>query len=171
MTTQQFFTKTFDFFNNPRTALIIIVLFFLGFFLTEGLTTGFGNNFLAFGPTNDENGNPTQFMGIKLSSWNLVGIAYALIFFTTVLATYYRNVVGLNIHSFVFNAAITYVPFSKFWTYLILLVDPLINIILYVILFYATATFQIQYIIPQFLASYITDLPFVLKWLKGKTFV
>jgi len=164
-------TKVFDFFNNPRTALIIIVLFFLCFFLSQGLTTGFGNNFLSFGPTNDENGNPTQFMGIKLNSWNLVGIVYVLIFFTTVLSTYYHNVVGINIHAFVFNAAITNVPFSKFWTYLILLVEPLINIILYVILFYATATFQIQYIIPQFVASYITDLPFVLSWLKGKKFV
>jgi hypothetical protein len=135
------------------------------------LTTGFGNNFLSFGPTNDELGNPTEFMGIKLNSWNLVGIVYVLIFFTSVLSTYYQNVVGLNIHSFVFNPAVTEIPYSKFWTYLILLVDPLINIILYVIKFYATATLQIQYILPQFLASYITDLPFVIKWLKGKTFV
>ena len=171
MNIKNVFTKVFDFFNNPRNALIIIVLFFIIFFLSQGLTTGFANNFLSFGPTNDELGNPTQFMGIKLDSWNLVGMVYILIFFTSVLSTYYQNVVGLNIHSFVFNPAVTEIPYSKFWTYLILLVDPLINIILYVIRFYATATLQIQYILPQFLASYITDLPFVLKWLKGKTFV
>ena len=42
---------------------------------------------------------------------------------------------------------------------------------LYILQFYATATFQIQYIIPQFLGNYITDLPFTLKWLNGKKFI
>ena len=163
--------SVFEFFNNPRTALITILVFFLGYFLTQGLTTGFGQNFLAFGPTEDENGNPTYFMGIKLDNWNIVGILYVIIFTTTVLQTYYFNVVGTNIHAYVWNAAVETVPYSKFWTYLVLLVDPLISIILRVINFYATATFQIQYIIPQFIASYFTDLPFVLKWLGGKKFI
>ena len=51
------------------------------------------------------------------------------------------------------------------------IIDPIIQIILYIIRFYATATFQIQYIIPQFIGSYITDLPFTLKWLNGKKFI
>ena len=171
MTASNLFAKIFDFFNNPKNALIIILLFLLGFFLTQGFTTGFGNNFLAFGPTNDQLGNPTQFMGIKLESWNLVGIVYVIIFISTLLQSYYFNVVGINISSYVFNAAVTKVPFSKLWTYLILLINPFISIILYIIKFYATATFQIQYILPQFIASYIVDLPFVLSWLKKKTFV
>ena len=94
-----------------------------------------------------------------------------MIFICTILQVYYNNVVQTNIHAFVWNAAIEIVPFPKFWTYLVLLVDPLIQIILYIIRFYATATFQIQYIIPQFVASYFTDLPFVLKWLNGKKFI
>lgn len=164
--------KIFNFFNHPRTALLIILIFLFTFFLTQGLTTGFGNNFLAFGPTKDEKtGEHTTFMGIKLSTWKNVGLVYAIIFISTILQVYYNNVVGTNIHAFVWNAAIETVPFPKFWTYLVLLVDPLIQIVLYVIRFYATATFQIQYIIPQFVASYFTDLPFVLKWLNGKKFI
>ena len=164
--------KIFNFFNHPRTALLIILIFLFTFFLVEGLTTGFGNNFLAFGPTKDEKtGEPTTFMGIKLATWKNVGLVYAIIFISTILQVYYNNVVQTNIHAFVWNAAIEIVPFPKFWTYLVLLVDPLIQIILYIIRFYATATFQIQYIIPQFVASYFTDLPFVLKWLNGKKFI
>ena len=166
------FKKIFNFLNHPRTALLIIFIFLFTFFLVEGLTTGFGNNFLAFGPTKDEiTGKDTVFMGIKLKNWKKVGQVYAIIFTSTILEVYYNNVVHTNIHAYVWNAAIEYVPFPKFWTYLVLLLDPLMQIILYIIKFYAIATFQIQYIIPQFIASYFTDLPFVLKWLNGKKFI
>ena len=166
------FTKMFDFFNNPKTALLIMLIFLIAYFLTEGLTTGFGNNFLSFGPTKDEQtGEPTMFMGIKLNSWSSVNVVYLIIFISTILQSYYGNVVGSNLHAYVFNPAVDTVPYSKFWTYLVLLIDPLITIILYIIQFYATATFQIQYIIPQFIGSYITDLPFTLKWLNGKKFI
>jgi hypothetical protein len=165
-------TKIFNFFNSPRTALLTILIFLISYFLAQGFTTGFGNNFLTFGPTNDEiSGKPTTFMGIQLESWSNVGLVYFIIFISTVLQVYYNSVVSTNIHSFVWNAAIKVVPFPKFWTYLILLIDPIIEIILYIIRFYATATFQLQYIIPQFIGSYITDLPFTLKWLNGKTFI
>ena len=165
-------TKIFDFFNSPKTALLIILIFLFSYFLAQGLTTGFGNNFLTFGPTKDEDtGKSTMFMGINLDTWNNVSLVYVIIFVSTVLQTYYNSVVGTNLHAFVWNAAIEVVPFQKFWTYAVLLIDPIIQIILYIIRFYATATFQIQYIIPQFIGSYITDLPFTLKWLNGKKFI
>lgn len=163
--------KVLDFFNNPRTALIVILIFFLAFFLSEGLTVGFGNNFLSFGPTVDSDGEPTKFMGIELDSWNKVGLVYVIVFIACILNSYYGWVVGSNIHAYVWNPAVTEVPFNKFWTYLILIINPLIQIILYVITFFATATFQIQYIIPQFIANYLMDLPFTLMWLKGKKFI
>ena len=166
------FTKMFEFFNNPKIALLIMLIFLFAFFLSQGLTTGFGNNFLTFGPTKDEQtGEPTTFMGIQLDTWNNVGLVYVIIFISTVLQSYYGNAVGGNLHAYVLNPAIDTVPYSKFWTYLVFMTDPLISIILYIIQFYATATFQIQYIIPQFIGNYITDLPFTLKWLNGKKFI
>jgi hypothetical protein len=164
------FSKLYDFFNNPRTALLIMLVFFLAYYLSIGLTVGFSNNFLSFGPVKDKEGNHTKFMGIDINSWKLVGIVYVIIFISTVLQSYYQNVVGQNIHAYVYNTAVKKVPYSKFWTYLVLLIDPFINILLSIIRFYATATFQIQYVIPQFIGSYITDLPFTLKWLAGKKF-
>ena len=164
-------SSIYDFFNNPRTALIIILIFFLVFLLSEGLTVGFGNNFLAFGPTKDINGQPTQFMGINIDTWTKVGVIYTITFIASLLSAYYETNIYSNIHAYVWNPAVKEVPFSKFWTYIILILNPIIQILLYIIRFFATATFQLQYIIPQFVASYIVDLPFTLKWLSGKTFL
>ena len=166
------FKKIFDFLNNPRTALLIMVIFLLAYFLSEGFTSGFGNNFLSFGPTTDNTGAPTMFMGIKLNTWSNVITVYFLIFITTILRSYYYNVIGTNVHTHIYNPIPDFViPYAKFWTYLVLMIDPFIGIVLYVINFYAIATLQIQYIIPSFIASYIVDLPFTLKWLSGRKFI
>lgn len=150
--------------------MIIILVFFLGFFLVQGLTKGFDKNFTKFGPTKDENGEPVKFMGAKLDSWTMVGIAYILIFLSTIIRSYYGNVMGENLHSYIWNRAITNVPFSKFWTYLIFLIDPLIQLILTVIDFYSLSTFQIQYLLPRFIGAYIVDLPWTLKILGTKIY-
>jgi len=158
-------------FNNPKTALLVILIFLIAYFLSEGLTGGFGNNFLSFGPTIDEStGKPITFMGINLDSWKDVCIVYMIILLSTILQSYYSNVVYKTLYPYVFNPAVDIVPFSKFWTYLILIIDPIIYITFRIIIFYATATFQIQYILPQFLGSYIIDLPFTLHWLNGKKY-
>ena len=62
-------------------------------------------------------------------------------------------------------------PYNKLLTYVITLIDPFIKTLLYIIEFYATATFQLQFILPQFLGAYITNLPFTLHLLKQKTFI
>jgi hypothetical protein len=161
----------FNFLTSPKTALIILLIFFLGFFLAGGLTGSFDNNFLAVGPTKDENGKPAKFMGLSLDTWNKVGVVYAIIFISAVLEKYYTNIMNQKIISHVTNNTITKVPYSKLWSYLILLVDPFINTLLLIIRLYATATFQIQYIIPQFVAAYLTNLPFIIKLLASKTYI
>lgn len=163
--------KIYNFFNNPITALLIMLFFFIGYYLSIGLTIGFGNNFLSFGPTKDKNGEYIKFMGIEINSWKLVGIVYTIIFISTVLQTYYKNIMSDNINSFIWNKAVNFVPHSKSLTYLVLLIDPFINMLITIIRFYATATFQIQYVIPQFIASYLIDLPFIIKLLSSKKFI
>ena len=112
-----------------------------------------------------------MFMGLKLDSWTTVTAVYTIIFIATILQGYYSNVVEINLHSYVWSTGNEIVPFNKIWSYLVLLLNPFVNILLYIIRFYATATFQLQYIIPQFVASYIVDLPFTLKWLGSKKFI
>ena len=167
---KDFAKKLLRFLSQPSTALLTILFFLLGFFLSEGLYFGFGNNFVAFGPTNDTKGEPTKFMGISLKSWSDVSIAYVIIFISTLLQSYYGWIVSNNISSYVFNPTVKLIPYNKFWTYLILIINPIITTMLFVINFFATATLQMQFIIPQFLANYLANLPFTLSWLNKKKF-
>ena len=50
-----------------------------------------------------------------------------------------------------------------------MLLDPLFNTLLYIITFYATATFQIQYLLPQLLGTYIINIPYILLWFSNKS--
>ena len=160
-----------NFLKSPKTVLIILLIFCIGFFLGVGLTGEFDNNFVAFGPTKDENGKPAKFMGMSLDTWNKVGSVYAIIFISAVLEKYYNNIISQTIISHVTNNTITKVHYSKLWSYLILLIDPFINTILLIIRLYAIATFQLQYILPQFIAAYLTNLPFIIKLLGSKTYI
>ena len=63
------------------------------------------------------------------------------------------------------------IPLPKLWTYLYYIFEPLFTILIYMIKFYATATLQIQYILPQLLGSYMVTIPFIIHWLRGKEFV
>jgi len=164
-------SKFLNLINNPKFALIIILLFILIFFLSEGFTGGFDPAFYTFGPTQDTNGNYISFMGIQVKKWKHVIIIYLITFISVLLSIYYNNVLDIKVGAYVFNHAVKHIPFNKVWSYVVLLLDPLIQIILFIIRFYATATLQIQYIIPQILATYIGEVPFILNWLVGKTFI
>lgn len=165
------FNKIIDFLYNPATALIILLVFITVFFLVKGLVEGFENNFTSFGPTNKKDGTPTTFMGIALTSWSRVSIVYIIVFIATLLKSYYSIVISRTFNPFINSFTKSYIPFKPIITYLVIALDPLIQTLLYIISFYATATLQIQYIIPQLLATYISGLPFTIKLLKMKTFV
>lgn len=163
--------KLLEFFSKPSTTLAFILIVLLCYFLSEGFRTGFGNNLLSFGPTKDSNGEPSKFIGIYLNSWTNVSLVYIITFISTLLQTYYGWVVSNNryIASYVLNPADNVIPKNTLWSYLIL--TPFLYTLLYVISFFATATLQMQYIIPQFLAYFIANLPFTISWLHKKTFV
>ena len=76
-----------------------------------------------------------------------------------------------NIFHSLHNFAIIDMKSNKLLTYVITMVDPFIKTLLYIIEFYATATFQFQFILPQFIGSYIATLPFTLNLLEQKTFI
>lgn len=166
-----FLEKLENFFTNPLVALFLIILFCLSFFIYNGLTGHIDKKFIAFGPTLNEDGEGVDFLGMKLDTWNHVIIAYLLIFFTSIFNNYYSNIIDHNVLRKITNVDIINLPYNKLFTYTVTLLDPFIKILLYVISFFATATFQLQFIIPQFLGSYIVNLPFTLRILKQKTFI
>ena len=156
---------------SPLTALFLIILFCIGFLIYDSLTGNIDNKFVTFGPINDEKGEPVTFLGTKLDNWKNVIIVYVLIFFSSIFNSYYANIIDHSLLSKITVTSIINMPYNKLLTYVITLIDPFIKTLLYIIEFYATATFQLQFILPQFLGAYITNLPFTLHLLKQKTFI
>jgi hypothetical protein len=158
-----------EFFMSPKVALIVFTLFLVAYIVFIDEEGGFTGKFLHFGPGTDAS-NTTSFMNIKLDTWNKVGLLYAVSFFAALLTTYYQSVMSNNIHSYIWNRALTSIPYSKTWTYAIVMMEPFFYQILSVVQFFTSLTMQFQFILPQFLGSLIADLPFTLKRLGEKRF-
>ena len=158
-----------EFFMSPKVALIVFTLFLVAYIVFIDEEGGFKGKFLHFGPDTDAS-NATSFMNIKLDSWNKVGLLYAVSFFAALLTTYYQSVMSNNIHSYIWNRALTTIPYPKTWTYAIVLMEPFFYQILSVVQFFTSLTMQFQFILPQFVGSLIADLPFTLKRLGEKRF-
>ena len=95
---------------------------------------------------------------------------YAVGFFTSLMTSYYQWIMSNNIHSYVYNRAISEVPYSRFWIYLINILEPFFYQILAVIQFFTTLTMQLQFILPQFVGSLFADMPFTLQRLGEKRY-
>ena len=93
-----------------------------------------------------------------------------LSFIASLVTSNYQTAVADNLHSYVWNRAITHVPYSKFWTYLIVLSEPLLYQALNILQFFINLTLQLQFIIPQFAGSLLAEIPFSLKMLGLKTY-
>ena len=160
-----------NFINKPIVLLFIVILFCIGYFLYTSLVGDIQTNFFLFGPVKDENDNYLPFISFILDSWSKVIMAYILILFSSLFHNYYITNMNQNFFYFLTNKDITKMPYTKSITYIITLLDPFIKTLLYIIEFYATATFQLQFILPQFIGSYISTLPFTLNLLEQKTFI
>lgn len=163
--------KIINFLIKPQIALLILLLFIIGYIIIIYSFGGLGSSFIAFGPYKDKNGNDTTFAGMDLNNWNKVIIVYFIILFSSMLQVYYSNVVSKSMQLDILNNALKTISYTKFWTYFVSIADPFIQIMLYIIKFFATATFQVQFIIPQLIGSYIANLPFTFKWLSNKEFI
>ena len=158
-----------DILGNPKAILGVSAIFFTAYIVFIDVEGGFSNQFLHFGPgTNDQ--NTTQFLGITLDTWPKVGLMYLASFLSSLMSTYYSYAMTNNLHSYIWNRAIPKVPFSKRWTYVVILAEPLIMQILYIISFFTNLTLQLQFIIPQFLGSFLVDIPFSIQRLQEKEF-
>lgn len=158
-----------DTFSSPKTILCISGLFlssYVGFIALEG---GFTEHFLHFGPGTTDN-NTTTFIGIKLDTWEKVILIYFVSFLSSLMNTYYLYAMTNNLHSYIWNRAVPKVPFSKKWTYIVILVEPFILQVLTITQFFTNLTMQLQFIIPQFIGSIIIEIPFTIQRLREKEY-
>jgi len=153
-----------SFFMEPKVVLVLFTLFLVGYIIFIDEEGGFSGNFLKFGPSD------ANFLGVKLDSWSKVLPLYAVGFFSSLMTSYYYWIMRNDIHSYVYNRAVKTVPYSRFWIYVINMMEPFFEQILMVIQFFTTLTMQLQFILPQFLGSLIADLPFTLQRLGEKKY-
>jgi len=155
--------------SSPKVILLISGVYMTGYMTFIGLEGGFTNQFLHFGPgTNDT--NTTTFLGIILDNWQKVILMYFVSFLSSVMNTYYMYAMTNNLHSYIWNRAVPKVPFSKKWTYIVVLAEPFIVEILSITTFFTNLTMQLQFIIPQFIGSMIIEIPFTIQRLREKEY-
>ena len=163
------FEAILDFFFQPLVAFTILVAFLTIYMIFIDYEGGFTEKFLHFGPgTTPE--NTTTFIGIKMDSWEKVGLLYAISFISAMINQYYNFAVGENLHSYVWQRSEKVIPFNKFWTYFILFAEPVIWQMLTVLQFFTTLTLQVQFIIPELLGGLVAHIPGVMRRLADKEF-
>jgi hypothetical protein len=157
-------SRTEGFLSSPKTILgvsSVYLLIYVSFIAKEG---GFSSDFLHFGPGN------ASFVGIKLDSWEKVLMMYFISFISALMNNYYQYAMTNNLHSYIWNRAVPKVPFSKRWTYVVILAEPFLMEVLSITSFFTTLTLQLQFIIPQFIGATLIEIPFTIQRLREKEY-
>jgi hypothetical protein len=155
--------------NSPKSILLISTLYLTGYLSFITVEGGFSSQFVHFGPGTDST-NTTMFLGIVLDTWPKVYLMYFVSFLSSVMSTYYGYAMSSNLHSYIWNRALKTVPFSKRWTYVVILAEPILMTILGITQFFTNLTMQLQFILPQFVGSLITEIPFTIQRLREKEY-
>lgn len=158
-----------DTLSSPKIILGVSAVYLSLYILFIAKEGGFTSQFLHFGPGTDET-NTTTFIGIRLDTWQRVLLMYSVSFISAVMNTYYTYAMTNNLHSYIWNRAVPKVPFSKKWTYIVILAEPFILEVLQITQFFTTLTMQLQFIIPQFVGATLIEIPFTIQRLREKEY-
>ena len=157
-----------ELFYHPTSAIIIfcIGLFVMLFLLDE--EGAFTKKFLHFGPEKD-----TTFLHIKLNTWNKVYIVYGISFGVALLQYYYSRIIyGEFISSrFINPAHKEKLDVTKNMMKFIILANPIAQWLLKIITFFVTMTMQLQFVLPQLIASLIILYPYQMKKFSENTYI
>jgi len=156
-----------DFLFNPKIAFFIFVMFILGYLILLDEEGAFRNKFLNFGPSED-----TKYLTMTLNTWPKVITVYTIAFLAAFLSTYYNNVSHNFIHDYLWNPAYTErMPITKWFTTMIVTIEPLLYWILSVFTFFINLTFELQYIIFRIVGNLLVNIPYGLYKVNQKKYV
>ena len=156
----------FKLFFDPRFALIVFIVILIGYLVFLDKENAFQNKFLRFGPSPD-----TKFLNIKLDSWNKVISVYAIALLSALSTAYYTSVSSSYISGVLLNPAYKdKIAQSKFWSKLLVTIDPLMSWVMQLFQLFATLTLELQYMLPQLLGHLVILIPTNLQSLEEKRF-
>lgn len=156
----------FKLFFEPRFALIIFIIILIGYLVFLDKENAFQNKFLKFGPSPD-----TKFLNIKLDNWGKVISVYFIALISSLSTAYYTSVTSSYISGVLLNPAYKdKIAHSKFWSKLLVSIDPLMSWFMQLFQLFATLTLELQYMLPQLLGHLIILVPTNLIALEEKRF-
>lgn len=166
------FNRIVNVFFDIRVALVIMIVFIIIMVVVLDVEGAFANEFLHFGPLKSGDPNVAKIFGIKITSWTQVLTLYAISFFSGVILNYYSTVGFDIVHSYLYNPAVKKIDnISKFWAYLVTVLDPLIFWSVGILEIFIATTFQLQFLLPGLIAAAIIDIPYGIKNIRKKKFV
>ena len=151
--------------NEPIIPFALFVLLLCIYFVYLHINDAFGNKFLNFGPSED-----SEFMNIKMDSWNKVITLYILSFISAMIVSYVGWSLAMNMDEYLWNPKINMMKSRKFETYLILILEPILFFLFGIITFLTMLTMEFQYMLPKFIGTYIVTVYFLIYKLSKKTF-
>ncbi len=156
----------FKLFFDPRFALIVFIIILIAYLVFLDKEDAFQNKFLRFGPSPD-----TKFLNIKLDNWNKVISVYAIALLSALSTAYYTSVSSSYISGVLLNPAYKdKIAHSKFWSKLLVTIDPLMSWVMQLFQLFATLTLELQYMLPQLLGHLIILIPINLQSIEEKRF-
>ena len=140
---------------RPQYALIIFISALIVYIIILDKEGAFQKKFLNFGPSSD-----TKFLNIKLQSWSQVISVYLIAFFSAISLSYYQNIASSFLKGVLLNPAYKDpVTHSKFWSYVLGIIDPIVNALMAAINFFVTLAMEFQFIFFQLLGTIAVSIP------------
>ena len=128
----------------------------------------FTKKFLHIGPE-----KYAKFLHVTLDSWNKVYLVYGISFGVALLQYYYSRIIyGEFINSrFINPAHKEKLDVTKNMMKFIILANPIAQWLLQIITFFVTMTMQLQFVLPQLIASLIILYPYHMKKFSENTYI
>ena len=141
---------------NPKITFYIFSLFMVIYLYFLYNNNAFSDNFLNFGPS-----EKTNFLSMKINTWNKVYLLWIIGFTTAFFTNYYRSVNYDFVFSKIWNPAYKdKLPFSKKTASILMFFEPILNYITLILNLFVNLTMQLQFILPGFIGMLLAKLPY-----------
>ena len=160
------FKNIINYFFDVKIAFYIFIVFIIVYLFLLEEEGAFKEKFLNFGPSPN-----TNFLSMRLDTWEKVILVYIVGFLSTFLTAYYNTVSYDFIHSYIWNPAYTKkIKMTKRMTQIIVAIEPILQWILSIINLFINLTMELQFIIPQFLGEVAIQVPYAFFKIDQKKF-
>ena len=151
--------KILNLLYNPVFIICLVIGFFILFLIYLQSYNQLTGSFWKFGPVQDEKGEYYKYMSFTMDNWVKVISVYIIILLTSLISSIYDNFYESKFKSHIEST--DYSIISKLTTYIFLGIKPFMDIMYYIINFFAVANFQIQYLLPLFFGAYLGEIPYI----------